>query len=77
MCLGSVGGFGNAEGLGHVNGFGNVSGTELCMDFGKWGLGCLSLTIVLKKKTVNVIHYVHVVLSIFHSLIQGTLCEKS
>ena len=29
------------------------------------------------EKTVNVIHYVHVVLSIFHSLIQGTLCEKS
>ena len=24
MCLGSVGGFGNAEGLGHVNGCGRV-----------------------------------------------------
>ena len=56
----------------NVNGFGNVSGTELCRDLGKWGLGCLSLTIVLKK-TVKVIPYVHVFLSIlFRSLIQST-----
>ena len=41
------------------------------------GSGVSELNDCAEKKTVNVIHYVHVVLSILHSLIQGTLCEKS
>ena len=49
-----------------MNGFGNVSGAELCMDLGKLGLGCFELS-DCAEKAVNVIHYVHVFLSIFHS----------
>ena len=44
--------------------------------FGKEGSGVFELS-DCAEKAVNVIRYVHVFLSIFHSLIQSTLCDKS